>query len=103
MAGRHESEIALETANLAGFRPPIIIVHEGEHADQIIKEMEARGEIPPAADFPKGRIRVIVHRIISPPTGERNWERYHTERYRAAACELLARPKSSKGPNETGA
>ena len=102
MAGRHESEIALETANLAGFRPPIIIVHEGEHADQIIKEMEARGEIPPAADFPKGRIRVIVHRIISPPTGERNWERYH-ERYRAAACELLARPKSSKGPNETGA
>jgi len=83
LAGRHESEIALETANLAGFRPPIIIVHEGEHADQIIKEMEARGEIPPAADFPKGRIRVIVHRIISPPTGERNWERYHTERYQA--------------------
>jgi hypothetical protein len=59
----------------AGFRPPIIIVHEGEDADKIIKEMEARGEIPPAADFPAGKIRVIVHQIISPPNGERNWER----------------------------
>jgi hypothetical protein len=59
-------------ANLAGFRIPKIIVHEGEDEDQIIKDMEARGEIPPAADFPKGRIRVIVHRIISPPLGEGN-------------------------------
>ena len=75
-------------ANLAGFRIPTIIVHEGEDEDQIIKDMEARGEIPPAADFPKGRIRVIVHRIISPPTGERNWERYHTERYQVAHAGL---------------
>jgi hypothetical protein len=29
--------------------------------------MEARGEIPPAEDFPAGRIRVIVHRIVDPP------------------------------------
>jgi hypothetical protein len=63
-------------ANLAGFRPPKITVHNGEDADKIIKEMEARGEIPPAADFPPGHIRVIVHRIISPPNGEQNWERY---------------------------
>ena len=55
------------SANLAGFRPPTIIVHNGEDADQIIKELEARGEIPPAADFPKGRIRVIVLRIVDPP------------------------------------
>jgi len=53
-------------AHLAGFRAPTIIVHEGEDEDQIIKEMEARGEIPPAADFPAGRIRVIVHSIVSP-------------------------------------
>jgi hypothetical protein len=54
-------------AHLAGFRAPTIIVHEGDDEEQIIKEMEARGEIPPAEDFPAGRIRVIVHRIISPP------------------------------------
>ena len=69
-------------ASLAGFRIPKIIVHEGDDVDQIIKEMEARGEIPPPENFPAGRIRVIVHRIISPPNGERNWERYHTEGYR---------------------
>jgi hypothetical protein len=67
-------------ANLAGFRAPTIIVHEGEDEDQIIRETEARGEIPPVESFPPGRIRVIVHRIISPPNGERNWERYHTAR-----------------------
>jgi hypothetical protein len=43
------------------------MVHEGEDEDQIIKEMEARGEIPPLEKFPAGRIRVIVHRIIDPP------------------------------------
>src|SRR5262249_14498499 len=69
-------------ASLAGFRIPKIIVHEGDDVDQIIKEMEARGEIPPPENFPAGRIRVIVHRIISPPNGERNLERYHTEGYR---------------------
>ena len=58
-------------ANLAGFRAPTIIVNEGEDEDQIIKEMEARGEIPPVENFPAGQIRVIVHRIISPPNGER--------------------------------
>jgi hypothetical protein len=65
-------------ANLAGFRPPTIIVHDGEDEDKIIKEKEAPGEIPPLKNFPAGRIRVIVHRIISPPNGERNWERNHT-------------------------
>jgi hypothetical protein len=54
-------------AHLAGFRAPTIIVHEGEDEDQIIKEMEARGELPPAEDFPAGRIRVIVVRIVDPP------------------------------------
>jgi len=54
-------------ANLVGFRAPTIIVHEGEDEDQIIKELEARGAIPPPENFPAGRIRVIVHRIISPP------------------------------------
>jgi hypothetical protein len=72
-------------ASLAGFRPPTITVHEGEDEDKIIKEMEARAEIPPLENFPAGRVRVIVHRIISPPNGERNWERYHSERYQAAA------------------
>ena len=72
-------------ANLAGFRIPTIIVHDGDDEDQIIKDMETRGEIPPAADFPAGQIRVIVHRIISPPNGESNWERYHTARHRATS------------------
>ena len=54
-------------ANLAGFRAPTIIVHEGEDEDQIIKDMEARGEIPPLENFPAGRIRVIVHGIVDPP------------------------------------
>ena len=61
-------------ANLAGFRIPKIIVHEGDDVDQIIKDMEARGEIPPAGSLPAGQIRVIVHRIISPPNGKPNWE-----------------------------
>jgi hypothetical protein len=52
-------------ANLVGFRAPTITVHEGEDEDQIIKEMEARGEIPPPENFPVGRIRVIVVRVIS--------------------------------------
>jgi hypothetical protein len=52
---------------LADFRISKITVHEGDDVDQIIKDMEARGEIPPAADFPAGRIRVIVYRIVDPP------------------------------------
>jgi hypothetical protein len=44
--------------------------------DQIIKDMEARGEIPPAENLPAGQIRAIVHGIISPLSGEPNWERY---------------------------
>ena len=79
-------------ANLAGFRIPKITVHEGDDVNQIIKDMEARGEIPPLGSLPAGQIRVIVHRIISPPTGERNWERYHTERYQAALAGL-AKPQ----------
>jgi hypothetical protein len=53
--------------NLAGFRIPKITVHEGDDVDQIIKDMEARGEIPPRENFPAGRIRVIVVRIVDPP------------------------------------
>jgi hypothetical protein len=76
-------------AYLAGFRIRKIIVREGDDVDQVIKDMEARGEIPPVpADFPAGHINTIVHRIISPPNGEQNWERYHTERYQAAAAGL---------------
>src|SRR5262249_7277426 len=71
-------------ANLAGFRIPKITVHEGEDEDKIIKEMEARGEIPPPGSLPAGKIRVIVHRIISPPRVEQNGERYNTERYQVA-------------------
>jgi hypothetical protein len=54
-------------ANLAGFRPATIFVHEGEDEDEIIKEMEARGELPPLEGFPAGRIRVIVIRFVDPP------------------------------------
>ena len=91
LAKLENSKLSLP-ANLAGFRIPKIIVHEGDDVDQIIKDMETRGEIPPAADFPAGQIRVIVHRVISPPTGERNWERYHTERYQAELAGL-AKPQ----------
>ena len=66
-------------ANLAGFRPPTIIVHDGEDENKMIKDMEARGEIPPPGSLPAGQIRVIVLRIISPPNGEPIRERYHTE------------------------
>jgi len=79
-------------ANLAGFRIPKITVHEGEDVGPIIKEMEAHGEIPPPGVLPAGQIRAIVHRIISPPNGERNWERYHTERYQAELAGL-AKPQ----------
>jgi hypothetical protein len=65
-------------ANLAGIRIPKgipkITVYEGDDVSQIIKDMEARGEIP--ENLPAGQISVIVHRIISPPNGEPNWERY---------------------------
>jgi hypothetical protein len=54
-------------AHLAGFRIPKIIVHEGDDVNQIIEAMEARGEIPTAEGFPAGRIRAIVHQIVSPP------------------------------------
>jgi hypothetical protein len=73
-------------ASLAGFRIRKITVHEGDDVDQIIREIEARGEIPPLENFPAGQIRVIVHRIISPPNGEANWERYHTAGLRDQIC-----------------
>jgi hypothetical protein len=60
-------------------------------ADQIIKDMEARGEIPPPGSLPAGQISVIVHRIISPPNGEQNWERYITSR-------TNSKTESSKDP-----
>jgi hypothetical protein len=66
-------------ANLAGFRIPKIIVHEGDDVSQIIKDMEARGEIPTPGSLPAGQISVIVHRIISPPDGKPNWEGVSSE------------------------
>lgn len=51
-------------ANLAGFRAPMITVHEGDDVDQIIKEMEARGEIPPMEICPPNFIRVIALVIV---------------------------------------
>jgi len=51
-------------ANLAGFRAPTITAHEGDDVDQIIKEMEARGEIPPMEICPPNFIRVIVLVIV---------------------------------------
>ena len=73
LAKLENSKLSLP-ANLAGFRIPKIIVHEGDDVDQIIKDMEARGEIPPPGSLPAGSIRAIVHRIISPPNGKPNWE-----------------------------
>jgi muramoyltetrapeptide carboxypeptidase LdcA involved in peptidoglycan recycling len=55
-------------ANLAGFRIRKITVREGDDVDQIIRDMEARGEIPPVpADFPAGHINTIVHTIVDWP------------------------------------
>ena len=51
-------------AKLAGFRAPMITVHEGDDVDQIIKEMEARGEIPPMEICPPNFIRVIALVIV---------------------------------------
>src|SRR5262249_54294886 len=86
-------------ANLAGFRAPTIMVHEGDDEDQIIKDMEARGEIPPPGSLPAGQIRVIVHRIISPPSGERNWERYITSGTNLKIAEAQARAGKSLLPD----
>jgi hypothetical protein len=61
------SRVGALPAHLANFRPPKIIIHEGDDLDQIIKEMEARGEIPPARELPAGCIRVIVHTIVDWP------------------------------------
>jgi len=88
LAKLENSKLSLP-ANLAGFRIPKIIVHEGDDVDQIIKDMEARGEIPPPGVLPAGQIRIIVHRIISPPNGKPNWEgvsREERERY-LGACD----------------
>ena len=60
-------QFALQAAEFEERISKLEIVHEGEDEDQLINEMEARGEIPPAEDFPAGRIRVIVHRIVDPP------------------------------------
>ena len=37
---------------------PRIIVHDGEDEAKMIKEMEARGEIPPPGSLPAGQINV---------------------------------------------
>jgi hypothetical protein len=50
------------------FRIRKIIVHEGDDVHQVIKDMEARGEIPAVpADFPAGHISTIVHTIVDWP------------------------------------
>jgi hypothetical protein len=48
------------------FSPPYIVAREGENVDQIIKEMEARGELPTAGKLPPGQIRVIVYQAVKP-------------------------------------
>src|SRR5215469_7997984 len=53
-------------ANLGDYRAPWIVVREGEDADQITKEMEARGEIPPPESFPPGHVRIVIWRIVEP-------------------------------------
>jgi hypothetical protein len=53
---------------LAGFRIRKITVREGDDVDQVIKDMDARGEIQPVpADFPAGHISTIVHTIVDWP------------------------------------
>jgi hypothetical protein len=42
----------------------MVTVHEGDDVDQIIKEMEARGEIPPMKICPPNFIRVIALVIV---------------------------------------
>jgi len=49
---------------LGDYRAPWIVVREGEDADQITKEMEVRGEIPPLESFPPGHVRVVIWRIV---------------------------------------
>jgi muramoyltetrapeptide carboxypeptidase LdcA involved in peptidoglycan recycling len=59
-------------ANLAGFRIRKITVREGDDVNQVIKDMEARGEIQPVpADFPAGHISTIVHTIVDWPKRDR--------------------------------
>jgi len=87
-------------ANLASFRIPKSIVREGNDVDQIIRDMEARGEIPLPGSLPAAQIGVIVHRIISPPNGEPNWERYHTERHRALTLRVERRCRNYQSRND---
>jgi hypothetical protein len=49
-------------ASGANLHPP-----EERSVSKIIKDMEARGEIPPLENFPAGQIRVIVVSIVNPP------------------------------------
>src|SRR5262249_58892010 len=51
-------------ANLGDYRALWIVVREGEDVDQITKEMEARGEIPPMEICPPNFIRVIALVIV---------------------------------------
>ena len=49
-------------ADLGDYRAPWIVVREDEDEDQITKEMEVRGEIPPPESFPPGHVRVVIWR-----------------------------------------
>jgi hypothetical protein len=84
-------------ANSAGFRIPKIVVHEGDDVNQIIKDMETRGEVPPAENLRPGQVRAIVHRIVSPPNDERNWERYITSDTNLKIAEAQSRAATVKG------
>jgi hypothetical protein len=66
-------------AILGDFIPPYIAAREGEDVDQIIREMEERGEIPPVGSLPPGQIRVIVHQLVKPPDRS-SWPAYYRNR-----------------------
>ena len=57
-------------------------------------------QIPPPGSLPAGQIRVIVHRIISPPNGERNWERYILAGTNLKIAEAQARGGKSLSPDK---
>ena len=57
-------------------------------------------QIPPLENFPAGRICVIVHRIISPPNGEPDWERYITSGTNLKIAEAQARGGKSLSPDK---
>jgi hypothetical protein len=61
-------------ANLAGFRIRKITVREGDDVDQVIKAMEARGEIQPVpADFPLATSARLCIGLLIGPSAINRW------------------------------